>query len=178
MTHAVAEAVTLRIATPGDAPSIARVHITSWEVAYKDILPAEVIARWTLERRIDHWAAILEQLWPVFVLDEGDYIIGFCHVTATRDRELDPLLFGEVTSVHLLPSRRGNGLGKLLMQRALEELTMHGLRYATLWVLEENHPARGFYEYLGFTRDGATRQRPDCSAREIRYRRPLEVRRG
>ena len=35
--------VFIRLAVPADAPDMAEVHMRSWEVAYKDIIPAEYI---------------------------------------------------------------------------------------------------------------------------------------
>ena len=42
--HKLSESlITIRLAIPADAPDMANVHMRSWEVAYKDIIPAEFI---------------------------------------------------------------------------------------------------------------------------------------
>ena len=37
--------IAIRLAVPADAPNMAEVHIRSWEVAYKNIIPAEYISQ-------------------------------------------------------------------------------------------------------------------------------------
>ncbi|OAG28388.1 GNAT family N-acetyltransferase [Thermodesulfatator autotrophicus] len=58
-----------------------------------------------------------------------------------------------VPEIHELvvdPVYQGQGLGKLLMQKALEFLKKRGFKRVALWVGEKNEDARRFYEKLGF----------------------------
>lgn len=57
--------------------------------------------------------------------------------------------------VHLLdlavaPQLRGQGIGRLLAARVLEEAVACGARIVTLEVADDNAPARRLYESLGF----------------------------
>jgi hypothetical protein len=54
-----------------------------------------------------------------------------------------------------------------------EYLRRRGFAEATLWVLEDNYLGRGFYDKLGWTEDGACRDRPGRN--ELRYRKRLDV---
>ncbi len=164
----------LRLATLRDAPAVARVHVASWDVAYRGIMPDDVIAHTTIAWRTGWWSAELARhKWPVFVLEEpgrNGEIVGFCHVTASRDPDADPRTVGEIPSLHVLPHLRGQGLGRMLLDRALAELQHRGYAECTLWVLAENRPARGFYEKLGWRPDGGRMLYGGTDVPEVRYR--------
>jgi GNAT superfamily N-acetyltransferase len=49
----------------------------------------------------------------------------------------------------------GTGLGRRLMDDALDGLRRGGFLRATLWVLEANDRGRGFYDHMGWEPDGA-----------------------
>lgn len=44
----------------------------------------------------------------------------------------------------------GKGFGRTLLKACVEELQQSGYEKILLWVLEENHRARKFYETNGF----------------------------
>lgn len=52
--------VIIRPARPGDENGIARVHVESWRSTYKGIVPDEVLAGLSQERRARHWKTVLE----------------------------------------------------------------------------------------------------------------------
>lgn len=176
-----------RIATLTDAPAVARVHVASWHVAYRGLMPDDVISRTTLAWRTGWWSAeIARREWPVFVMTvwppsrmtawpygRTREIVGFCHVTASRDPDADPRTVGEVPSLHVLPHLRGQGLGRILLDRALAELHRRGYAACTLWVLELNRPARVFYERLGWRLDGGRKPYEGTTVPEVRYRRTV-----
>jgi ribosomal-protein-alanine N-acetyltransferase len=73
------------------------------------------------------------------------------------------VLWRVADEIHLLdlavaPDFRGQGIGRLLAGRVLEEARSSGARLTTLEVAEENTAARRLYESLGFV---ATRVRQD-----------------
>ncbi len=161
----------IRPATSADARAVARVHVASWAVAYRGIMPDDVIAKMDLPRRTEWWEkAIAVPEWPVFVLERAGEIIAFCHMTASRDADADPKRVGEITSIHVLPARAGKGLGRQLLTRAFTEFRKRGYREVTLWVLTENADARRFYEKVGFWADGGTKTYPETEVPEVRYR--------
>lgn len=62
--------------------------------------------------------------------------------------------WGEIISIYFLPEYIGKGYGKILLKKAVGELKSLGLKQIFLWVLEENHQARHFYEKCGFKNSG------------------------
>jgi hypothetical protein len=51
--------VAVRTAVVADAPFIARVHLRSWQVGYRGIMPDEVLDAISLEQREERWRQIL-----------------------------------------------------------------------------------------------------------------------
>ena len=161
----------IRVAIPGDAPAVAHVHVESWNVAYRGIMPDAVIARTDLAYRTRFWAErIATRDWPVFVIEEAGSVVAFCQMVPSPDAGDDPGTVGHITSIHVLPQLRGRGHGRALLDHAFAEFRRRGFAEVTLWVLEENTSARRFYETLGFRDDGARKVYPNTGVPEVRYR--------
>jgi ribosomal protein S18 acetylase RimI-like enzyme len=71
----------------------------------------------------------------------------------------DPGL-GEIHAIHVAPVERGRGVGWRLLNASVAALRAQGLRQAILWVVEDNSPARAFYERQGLAWDGTRLERP------------------
>jgi len=147
--------MTLRVATAADAEALGRIHVESWKVAYRGIMPDDVIARTDLAFRTRLWTdRLATREWPVFVIETGGELVAFCHMVPSPDPGDDPKTVGHITSIHVLPQLRGRGHGRALLDRAFAEFRRRGYAEVTLWVLERNASARHFYEGLGFTYTG------------------------
>ena len=108
--------MTLRRATNADAAAVGRIHVESWNVAYRGIMPDEVIAKTDLAYRTQFWAErIADPDWPVFVMEEQGECVAFCQMIPTRDPDDNAAHIGHITSLHVLPWLRGQGHGRLLM---------------------------------------------------------------
>jgi ribosomal protein S18 acetylase RimI-like enzyme len=168
--------VSLRRALPADAETVGRIHVESWNVAYRGIMPDNVIARTDLVYRTQFWTErIADPAWPVFLIEEDGEAVAFCQMIATRDADDDPTRVGHITSLHVLPRLRGRGSGRMLIDQVFAEFQCRGFVEVTLWVLEENRDARRFYEKHGFHLDGATRRYPRTQVPEVRYRIRLPI---
>jgi ribosomal protein S18 acetylase RimI-like enzyme len=55
-----------------------------------------------------------------------------------------------LAELYVVPDRRGQGLGRALMEAALEEARGRGADYIDLGTSEDDVAARGLYESLGF----------------------------
>jgi GNAT superfamily N-acetyltransferase len=168
----------VRRAEVEDAAAIARVHVGSWQVAYRGLIPQDYLDRLDPRQRREGWArGLAASQWPrsgTLVAEGDDGIVGFIHIGPSRDDDADPTV-GEVAAIYALPAVWGAGVGRGLMDAALAGLGQAGYAQATLWVLETNARARRFYAAAGWRPDGAvkvdaTRGFP---LSEVRYRRPL-----
>jgi ribosomal protein S18 acetylase RimI-like enzyme len=140
--------ILVREAGEGDVAGIARVHVESSRAAHAGLLPAETLAAFDFERRLETWGATLASgVEFVYVAEEGGRVVGFASGGAERagDAEFD----GELYTVYVLPARQRLGAGRLLTLAVAERLSAEGFGALLLWVLEGNGPARRFYESLG-----------------------------
>jgi ribosomal protein S18 acetylase RimI-like enzyme len=166
-----ARPVKLRRARLEDAAAVGHIHVESWNVAYRGIMPDDVIARTDLSYRTQFWAErIADAMWPVFLIEEQGAPVAFCQMVPSKDPDDDPTRVGHITSLHVLPALRGRGYGQQLMNHVLAEFHRRNFSDVTLWVLEHNMNARRFYENSGFVRDGGARPYPNTQVPEVRYR--------
>jgi GNAT superfamily N-acetyltransferase len=139
----------IRPATLGDAESIARAQLDSWRTSYRGILPDAVLdkldlSRWTeARRRIAGDRALLQLV--AYDLTHGD-IVGFCDAGPSRRGSA---MAGEVYALYLIQHAKRHGLGSELLDHATSWLRTHDRPSMIIWVLENNHHARRFYEARG-----------------------------
>ncbi len=139
----------IRPAVPEDAPALASVNVITWRAAYRGIIAAdflESLNETQLEERWRQRVASGESATFVAVTDRGQ-VVGYVNAGAEREG-LKPQT-GEVYAIYLLPGYHRQGIGKRLMRRAMRWLKSQGMRVCLVWVLEDNLPARRFYESLG-----------------------------
>jgi GNAT superfamily N-acetyltransferase len=146
--------VAIRPATLADVPALARVHIASWQTAYRGILPDDWLDRMMegLPRRIERWETGMRTPESPgaqsFVAEDGTAgIIGFVGGGAARDARVG--FTGELFAIYLLAEHRRHGLGRILFRRCVEHIRALGHLDMMLWVLEANHGSRRFYEAMG-----------------------------
>lgn len=139
----------IREAVPADAAGIARAHTDSWRTSYRGILPDDVIDRIDVGQRVESRRRILADRTVLqlvaYDLTHGD-IVGFCDAGPTR-RHVP--YAGEVYAIYLVHHAKRHGLGTEMFQRVTAWLAAHELRSMIVWVLDDNHHARRFYEALG-----------------------------
>ncbi len=84
-----------------------------------------------------------------FVAEEDGEIVGFIFCNRFWYSKFEHSRVGEIHEIVVLPSHRHGGIGKMLIERAMEELKPVKVE---LWVGEGNEKAIEFYEKLGFKR--------------------------
>jgi GNAT superfamily N-acetyltransferase len=173
----------VRIAVPGDAAAIARVHVEGWRGGYGHVFPHDRLASLSVDRRREGWRRQLDaQRDPArtFVAEDGERVVGFADVSASRDSDANAARVGELNAIYVLPDDWGRGFGQELMAAALSFLAAVGFEEARLWVLEDNPRARRFYEAAGWWLDGASKEDTflDTRVTEVRYRIALPLPEG
>jgi GNAT superfamily N-acetyltransferase len=139
----------LREARPGEAEALAEIQRAASVAALQHIFPADLYP-YPIEDVRERWRTVVAGTdFSALVAEVDDRAVG---VAAFRDEWLEGLY------VH--PDHWGQGLGLGLHDRALEQLRERGCARCHLWVLEENHRARGFYERHGWRVNGETRVVP------------------
>jgi GNAT superfamily N-acetyltransferase len=107
------------------------------------------------------------------VEDDGE-LVGVSACGESRDEDVDDSV-GEIRSFFVAPGRWGGGVGRVLMEGALDSLRRRGYAIATVWSFTDNERANAFYEALGFELDGAEEptDEPWAFLPGVRYRRAL-----
>ncbi|MBO7698435.1 MAG: GNAT family N-acetyltransferase [Erysipelotrichaceae bacterium] len=132
-----------------DRYAISRIYEEGWKHAYKGIIPDDYLNR----IKPGQWANNLDiEGWHNLVCIENDSYIATSTFSRSRDDSYPD--WGEIISIYVLPEYIGKGYGNKLLKTALDELKKMGFNDVFLWVLEENHQARSFYEKNGFMPNG------------------------
>jgi ribosomal protein S18 acetylase RimI-like enzyme len=139
----------IRPARVEDAPGIAKVHIDSWRITYRGMIPDDYLASLSYEERSQSWRRILSNptRFADFVAeDETGQIIGF--ISGGPPHKPDAVYRGELYAIYILQEFQALGIGRRLTEALVEKLLEAGIENMLVWVLAEN-PARKFYEALG-----------------------------
>ena len=149
---------TIRPASRSDLEAIATLHVSSWQSAYRGILPDPVLDRLHPEDRIRDWARWLaEPEAHTFAAVERRKLVGFARILPALDAHNPPPAACEISHLYVAPESQSMGVGQALLSRSFEDIVERGVERAVLWVLEKNYRARAFYERAGFRLDGARR---------------------
>lgn len=128
---------------------ISNIYEQSWKYAYKGIIPQDYLDNISSSQ----WCKAFDnpERYTLVMLND-DKIIGTSSYCKSRFDDYKD--WGEIISIYFLPEYMGKGYGKCLLERAIEELKAMGFKQIFLWVLEDNHKARHFYEKCGFKNSG------------------------
>jgi GNAT superfamily N-acetyltransferase len=165
----------IRMAEPSDTLAVARVHVRSWQVAFRALLPDEYLRRMRPEDRAQKYDfASGDPAAPkTIVAIEGDVILGFATTAPSRDPDLPS--YGELCALYVDPDHWKRGVGSILVAEARRRLSSQGFSHALLWMLVGNRHADLFYRRDEWLPDGKTRREMvwGISVDELRYRRSL-----
>ncbi|HEY8173179.1 MAG TPA: GNAT family N-acetyltransferase [Dehalococcoidia bacterium] len=148
-------AATLRPATKDDADRVARLHAESWRTAYRGIYADAYLDGPVFDDRIRVWRerfATSRDGQHVLLAETEAGLEGFICVFGDDDDTWGSL----IDNLHVAPGHKRRGIGARLMHAGALWLHEHYPKSGVyLWVLQDNAPARRFYERLGARDEGA-----------------------
>lgn len=163
----------IRDAREGDERVIAEINVRSWQAAYSHILPASLLENLSIDRREEGWR---EQLIAadrtILMAEENGNAVGWIALGEVRDPDCGTEV-AELYGIYLDPDSWHRGVGRQLLDRGLERLPGDRIREVVLWIIEENHQARSFYESAGFALESESRKMIEIGGSgypEVRYR--------
>lgn len=153
----------IRQAVAGDRDAITALHLASWQDAYVNELPGEVLRDEVPGYLRDKWLARrLAGPEVTLVAEAAGTLAGFvCALT-----DCDPPL---IDNLHVRPDLRGGGTGARLLRSVRTALRAERFGHAYLTVLESNPRALAFYLREGGTDEGPVEDR--LAGRPVRARR-------
>jgi len=141
--------ITLRSAGADDWAAVAAIHAASWRTAYRGIYPDSYLDAEAPAERRAFWRRALAEMDGeqdcVILAEDGGRAVGFACVRRSAD-PAGPLL----DNLHVLPDRKGEGIGKRLISAAAAWLVAKSPdAELQLGVWKDNLEARRFYARLG-----------------------------
>ncbi|MBR3137476.1 MAG: GNAT family N-acetyltransferase [Clostridia bacterium] len=120
------------------------VHWKCWQEVYPGLVSQEYLDNLTLEKTEEK---AFQWRDNILVAKDGDGVVGF--VGYGKSSEADT---GEVFALYVLPEYHGTGVGRQLMDSAMEKLSAYPR--ICLWLVKGNGRAVRFYEKCGFHLNG------------------------
>lgn len=105
---------------------------------------------------------VAENADGIFVWEEEDEVVGYITTRLFREAQI-----GQIPNLSVLPDHQGKGIGKALMEAALDYFELEGMCLAKIETLDQNSVGQSFYPSVGFRE----------VARQIHYAMPLVERR-
>lgn len=167
----------VRDAIAEDVDAIRTVARESLTASYGHAVPGDVIdesvERWYdaagLAEEVDRDDAVL------LVAVENDEVVGFAQSYVVSQREV----VGDVDWLHVLPTRRGEGIGTELLRAVETALRDRGVDRVEARVLDTNDEGVAFYEDHGFDQAGErTVEVGDGRFVERRFSKPFDEEAG
>jgi len=137
----------IRLVKPEDINAFVKTYINAYST-----LPDY---KYTSKKDIKNYFKWLYKRDPegFFVAEVNGKPVGFCACDSHWVNKNHKLVLA-IHEIFVLPDFSGKGIGKALIQKALEYGRSKGLNIVELWVGEKNYKAINFYKNLGFKEEG------------------------
>lgn len=144
------DGVLIRRAVKEDAQALATVRVIGWQQSYAGLMPPELLSKLSIEadrQRVEKAFADRDNKALRFVAEQHKNVIGMGVCGPERNGKMPAR--GEVYALYLLDEAKRRGTGRAMMEKMSAALIDAGFTSLQLSVLENNTPARVFYERLG-----------------------------
>ena len=142
----------IRAATEADIPetqSIYAHHVLTGTGTFEEVPPS-------VEEMTERFAKVVGHGWSWLVATDATGVLGFAYYTQFRDRSA--YRFCVEDSVYVREDVRGQGVGKALVVRLIEDATARGMRQMIAVIGDsENTGSIGVHASLGFQMAGTLR---------------------
>ena len=134
--------MTIRNAKQSDVMQISEIILEDWQIAYRGIIDSDYLDSLKIE---DRYSLEINR-YQKYIVAEGDgQVVGCAWLENTNDKNADC----EVIALYVRCESRGNGIGKALLQHAMEYFKNNNKKSMIIWCLKDNVEARKFYEKMG-----------------------------
>ena len=134
--------ITVRQAKKEDVRQIAEILVEDWQTAYRGIMDDEFLDSMSADQRYE---IEVKRYQKFIVAADGDEILGYAWLEASDEEPADC----EVIALYVRYAKRNRGIGKFLMQHAVDQFRENGKKKMIIWCLKENAESRKFYEKIG-----------------------------
>lgn len=134
--------ISIRQANREDVMQISKIIVEDWQIAYRGIIDDDFLDSLSVEDRYDREINRYQE-YIVAVCD--DEVLGCAWATNINEEHADC----EIIALYVRYAYRGKGIGKQLIQNAMEQFQRDGKKTMIIWCLKENLESRKFYEKMG-----------------------------
>jgi len=142
----------IRAATKADLPEIQSIyahHVLTGTGTFDEEPPS-------VEEMTERFDKVVQNAWSWLVATDATGVLGYAYYTQFRDRSA--YRFCAEDSVYVREDVRGQGVGKALVARLIEEATARGMRQMIAVIGDsENTGSIGVHASLGFQMAGTLR---------------------
>jgi GNAT superfamily N-acetyltransferase len=156
--------VSVRPASPDDAAEIARLQTETWQIAYRSVLPAEVLAGLEVARFEGAWRDAIatppSAKHRVLIATDGEHRVGFAAFGPDADRlpaDPDPDSTAAIGPLLVEPRWGRRGHGSRLLAAVTDLARSDGVSRLVAWVAVADLASLEFYRSAGWAADGAQR---------------------
>ena len=128
-----------------DIEQIAKLIDEDWKIAYRGIIDDEYLDNLNYKDREERIKNKYEREKSIVYVEDGS-VKGFCRFGENRDEEKE---LAEIYALYVKNDNRRTGIGRILINKAMEILKQRGYKEVILWCLKENRNGRNFYEKVG-----------------------------
>ena len=132
----------IRQAKEEDVLQIAEILVEDWQTAYRGIMDDDFLDSLSAAQRYE---IEIRRCQQYVVAADGNEILGYAWSEETDDEAADC----EMIALYVRYSKQKSGIGRTLMQHAMDGFTKAGKKTMIVWCLKENHESRKFYEKMG-----------------------------
>ena len=134
-----------------DLEAIAKLHMLSWQTAYRGLIPDELLVPGNLEKAVEGWRST-HRSYPdnLSVAETSDgRIVGFCCAGPVVDAQKNAPFEFEIYGLHVDPNFHRKGIGSLIIAGVSNRMASLGIEGLIVWTLENLIQSRRFYEKCG-----------------------------
>jgi len=149
VTDIVEAGIDIRRGRREDLPSVAKVHVDSWQRSFAGITPPDYLAKMSVEKRLEAYSLRrCDENYSMMVAWHAESgIVGFADFgTPKLPGDFDAQIF----SFYFLPEYQRKGFGERLFRRCVRRMAENGVTTLCLDSLEAS-PYRAFYDKMGGT---------------------------
>lgn len=141
--------IVIRNVREEDIEEIADINIDGWQTAYRGIISAEFLNNIDRKLKIEKIKGNYKEN-NFIVATLNNEVVGFCRYTDNNEFSNEYANIDcEVCALYVKSTLKRQGIGKTLIQFAIDDLKRKGKKQMILWCLKDNNPSRAFYEKMG-----------------------------
>ena len=132
----------IRKAGEEDVRQISEILVEDWKTAYRGIIDDDYLDALDVDQR---YQIEVKRYNEYMVAAEQQEILGYAWNQMADDEASDC----EIIALYVRYSKRKNGIGRALMENAMDTFRKAGKKRMIVWCLKKNNEAGKFYEKTG-----------------------------